>query len=506
MSDSLDRDENPGTNPEFRGRFHFSSPRGWMNDPNGFSYFGGMYHLFYQNNPFDSLWGPVHWGHAVSSDLIAWTNLPLALVPDKPYDAQGCWSGSAVTHQDKHVLLYTGFSEKTVSEDSPHENDEKDGKVLRQQVQCLAFGDGERYQKYEFNPVISAELLPPDSNKEDFRDPKLWKGKDGWYCIAGNISTKGTGRMLLFKSPDLLSWHYVGVLLEGSGNLSGMVECPDYFNLEGKDVLMWSAIGTRLEPYAFQNHHSVVWTKGRLDPERAYFEPEEQTQELDKGPDFYAPQTLKTPDGRTVLIAWMQAWQRTFPTHELGHGWTGQMTIPRELFWKDGQLAQRPVREIEVYRESPIAFEGHIGQKLDIPGLVGQHLDIELDLQAEPGSLVGIEVFKGETEKTVLTWNVAEQVITLDRSHSGIPIQSTISTHPNCQIYRAKVCPEEPLNKDNTLHLRLILDRSSLEVYAQDGTTVITSTVYPKATSDKVEFWSQGKPASLRLQSWRLSR
>ncbi|HOV93741.1 MAG TPA: glycoside hydrolase family 32 protein [Spirochaetales bacterium] len=506
MSDSLNRDENPGTNPEFRGHFHFSPPRGWMNDPNGFSYFGGMYHLFYQNNPFGSLWGPVHWGHAVSPDLISWKNLPLALRPDKPYDAHGCWSGSAITHQDKHVLLYTGFSEKTLDEASSHA---RDGKILRQQVQCLAFGDGEHYEKYEFNPVIPAELLPPDSNKEDFRDPKLWKGKDNWYCLAGNMTTTGRGRMLLFKSSDLVSWKYVGVLLDGSGNLSGMVECPDYFNLEGKDVLMWSAIGTMPEAYAFQNHHSVVWTKGLLDPERAHFEPEGQTQELDKGPDFYAPQTLKTPDGRTILIAWMQAWQRTFPTHELGHGWTGQMTLPRELFWKDGQLAQRPVREIAAYRESPaepIEYEGCIEGRLAIPGLIGQHLDIELELKTGYGALVGIELFKGDTEKTILTWDTTDQVITLDRSQSGIPIRSTIETHPNCQVYRAKLRTNEASTLQSTLRLRLILDRSSVEVYAQDGMTVLTSTLYPKAESDKIEFWVQKKPAMLHLRGWPLTK
>lgn len=503
MSHSLNRDEELGTNPEFRGRFHFSPPRGWMNDPNGFSCFGGTYHLFYQNNPFGSLWGPVHWGHATSPDFISWEDLPLALVPDKPYDAQGCWSGSAVAYHDKHILLYTGFSEKV---DIEAGQSVKEGETVRRQVQCLAYGDGVHYRKFESNPVIDTNCLPPDSNKEDFRDPKLWKGKDAWYCITGNISRAGIGRMLLFNSLDLVTWHYVGVLLEGSGNLSGMVECPDYFNLDGKDVLMWSAIGTKPEPYGFQNHHSVVWVQGKLDPEHAYFEPEGQARELDKGPDFYAPQTLKASDGRTILIAWMQAWQRTFPTHELGHGWTGQMTIPRELFWKDDKLAQRPVREIEAYRGPAIEYEGRIDEKLQIPGLCGQHLDIELELMANSNGIVGVELFKGDAEKTVLTWDVADHVITLDRSQSGIPIRSTIETHPDCQVYRAKLQNNGRSTKENTLNLRLILDRSSLEVYAQDGTTVLTSTIYPSSSSDRIEFWAKGQSPKLSLHAYMLTK
>ncbi|MDE6963821.1 MAG: glycoside hydrolase family 32 protein, partial [Lachnospiraceae bacterium] len=155
-----------------RPEFHLSARVGWMNDPNGFSFYNGQYHMFYQYHPYDNIWGPMHWGHAVSSDLLRWEFLPAALAPDEPYDRDGCFSGSAVTLPDgRQLLMYTGVIKERL----------KNGGVSEVQTQCLALGDGTDYEKYEKNPVLDEKDLPEGASKYDFRDPKMWRREDGTY-------------------------------------------------------------------------------------------------------------------------------------------------------------------------------------------------------------------------------------------------------------------------------------------------------------------------------------
>ena len=175
---------------EDRPDFHLSSRAGWMNDPNGLSYYKGKYHMFYQYHPYDSHWGPMHWGHAVSKDLLHWEYLPVSLAPDADFDRDGCFSGSAIVLPDgRHLLLYTGVSKET----------QPDGSLRDIQTQCVAIGDGVDYEKYTGNPVLARNDLPDGSSKFDFRDPKIWQRPDGSYrCVAGNCTMDGDGRILLF--------------------------------------------------------------------------------------------------------------------------------------------------------------------------------------------------------------------------------------------------------------------------------------------------------------------
>ncbi len=164
--------------PESRPCFHLTPRAGWMNDPNGFSYYQGAYHLFYQYNPYATAWAAMHWGHAVSKDLLHWEYLPAALAPDEPYDDKsGCFSGSAIELPDGHqLLIYTGVG---AGRRKP------DGRMGDRQTQCLAVGDGADYVKYEENPVIGSENLATGASIEHFRDPKIWRCEDGTYrCVA----------------------------------------------------------------------------------------------------------------------------------------------------------------------------------------------------------------------------------------------------------------------------------------------------------------------------------
>lgn len=206
-----------------RQQYHFMGGPGWINDPNGLVWYKDAYHFFYQYNPFGLTWGEPCWGHAVSRDLLHWTQLPPALVPSEPYDMYeqgGCFSGSALVVGQRLYLLYTGVCEK-------------DGHCV--QAQCLAWSDdGVTFQKYENNPVVCA---PVGVDPANFRDPKLWREADGTFYFVCGASLEGDGAALLFSSQDLFQWQYQGVLARSEGRFGTMWECPDLIPLGRKHML-----------------------------------------------------------------------------------------------------------------------------------------------------------------------------------------------------------------------------------------------------------------------------
>ncbi len=208
--------------PEERPAFHLSSRTGWMNDPNGFSWYHGQYHMFYQYHPYDSNWGPMHWGHAVSKDLLHWEYLPAALAPDEHYDKDGCFSGSAIELADgRHLLMYTGVVQER----------QKNGELLEIQTQCLAVGDGIDYEKYEQNPVLDEKDLPEGFSRVDFRDPKILQKEDGSYCcVVGNRPADGSGQILLFnmfQSGKAYRFHY-GIQTPAASYPAGLLKALVY--------------------------------------------------------------------------------------------------------------------------------------------------------------------------------------------------------------------------------------------------------------------------------------
>ena len=186
---------------EKRPGFHLTARIGWMNDPNGFSYYKDRFHLFFQYYPYSCTWGPMYWGHAVTDDLLHWQYRPVALAPDCNADRDGCFSGTAISLPDgRHMLLYTGVADEFLPS----------GKKRGVQTQCIAFGDGESYKKYPANPVLTHEDIPDIYSRYDFRDPKIWRAEDGTFrsLIAACTITEQDGHLLLFSSPDGISWKF----------------------------------------------------------------------------------------------------------------------------------------------------------------------------------------------------------------------------------------------------------------------------------------------------------
>ncbi len=293
-----------------RLKYHFEPKTGWMNDPNGLIEFQGRYHAFFQYNPCALECGQMHWGHAASRDLIHWEELPIALYPDMPYENdRGCFSGSAIEKDGILYLYYTSVS---------HEMG---------QTQSIAMSsDGVNFVKYDKNPVIPHY---PIDGCEDFRDPKVVQINDAYYMVCGS-GKNGAGKVLLYKSEDLFDWTYAGVLFE-STEYGAVLECPDFFQLDDRFVLMFSKMGMKT--------HATQFIIGDFINDTfipaSYATPE-------AGPQFYAPQTFMDSAGRRIMIGWLYDWNKEL---DEGAEFAGALTIPRELKIKEHRILNFPVSE-----------------------------------------------------------------------------------------------------------------------------------------------------------------
>ena len=460
---------------EERPDFHLSTRIGWMNDPNGFSYYDGKYHMFYQYYPYESKWGPMHWGHAVSEDLLHWEYLPAALAPDEAYDRDGCFSGSAITLPDgRHLLMYTGVVKEHQAND-----------VYRDvQTQCLAVGDGVDYIKYAGNPVLDENDLPEGCSKCDFRDPRMWQKKDGTYCCAvGNRPADGSGQILLFTSADGFKWSFKKVLAENKNRFGKMWECPDFFELDGKWVLLTSPQDMLPKGFEYHNGNGTLCLIGDYDEKTDTFT-EQKDQSIDYGIDFYAPQTVLTPDGRRVMIGWMQNWD-TCSIRAQEEPWFGQMSLPRELFLKNGRLYQKPIRELDEMRTNKVAYQNiSFSDVIQLEGVNGRRIDMEVTIRPEKDQELfqkfAVRFAQNEQYHTSMSFRPRESVLKIDRKFSG-------SRRAIIHQRRSKVNWEA-----GELKLRFILDRFSVEVFVNDGEQVLTATMYTDQTADGISFFADG--------------
>lgn len=459
---------------DLRPRYHLSSRCGWMNDPNGFSFYGGKYHMFYQYYPYDNKWGPMHWAHAESTDLLHWEYLPVILAPEEDYDGFGCFSGSCETLPDgRHLAIYTGVAH---SQTIPG----KGGT----QTQNIAIGDGLNYEKYAGNPVITPEMLPEGSSFTDFRDPKIWRCKDGSYrTVIAAMDGEGHGIIVLFSSEDGLTWQFENVLAHDTEE--AMWECPDIFDLDGVGLFLTSQLSEYWQGSVLAKECKTMYFVGECGEEVSSFTFDETSgRPIDLGLDFYAPQTMVTPDGRRIMIAWMQNWETSAcRLHDLG--FMGQMTVPRELSIKNGRLYQLPVRELERYRVSKVEYENIlVSGELSLSGINGRYLDMEVSIRpVDVGSIYKwfrIYVAKDGEHYTLIRFRPDVGTVKVDRTHSGFP-------HDIVNIR------EIPVNAVNgVIKFRVVMDRYSLELFVNDGEQAASFVIYTPIEAGAISFASDG--------------
>ena len=462
---AFEREQAMRISAEERPLFHLTPLVGWMNDPNGFCHYQGRFHLFYQYHPFSRQWGPMHWGHAVSEDLLHWTYLPCALAPDTAADAGGCFSGSAVPLSDGRLMLvYTGVQPA--------------GTFRREtQAQCVAFGDGTDFEKSPLNPVVRHAHLPEGYSEFDFRDPKAWMEPDGTFrMVVANRHEERQGAIVLFSSEDGLEWHFRGEIDASRREYGRMWECPDFFALDGKQVLLVSP----QEMHAREEFHAgygTVAILGSYDAKENRFI-RESLQPVDHGLNYYASQTTMAPDGRRIMIGWMDNWE-TCKEAPRRHPWYAQMSVPRELRIQDGRLMQQPVREIETLWRGTIRHENaEISGEQSLEGIRGRLLDMTVTLNAEGSACrrFTLRVARDAEHYILIRCELARGELVFDRSHGGSHRDIAHTRHVKAEV------------RDGKLTLRLLMDRESVELFINGGERVVTSLIPTPMEADGITF------------------
>lgn len=458
-----------------RPLYHFTPPHMWLNDPNGLVYFQGEYHLFYQYHPASTVWGPMHWGHAVSRDLVHWEHLPVALYPDETGmifsgSAVVDWnntSGFGVNHEPPLIAIYTQHG--------------------LEQTQHLAYSTdrGRTWTKYAGNPLIAI-------GSTEFRDPKVfWHAASGQWIMITVLADRHQIR--LDGSPNLKDWTHLSDF-GPAGQTGGLWECPDLFQLPvaGQPGQQKWVLKVDVQNCPAQ---ALI---GEFDG-RQFLSDQPLTEfiQLDYGPDFYAAQSWSdTPDGRRLWLGWVNNWgyARDIPTGE----WRGLFSIPREVILKAGPqgwyLSQEPVAELQTLRGAHFHGAGSdlaaLNAQLAAQAWGPAH-EISVEFTPEAGSEFGIKVRVGPGEATLIGCDPTS--VFIDRCQSG---DQTFSA----QFAARHSAPLPPGAEKIRLHL--FVDTCSVEVLVNDGRLALTSLVFPSAESTGIELY--GRPAWVELDVWKL--
>ena len=458
-----------------RPAFHFTPPSMWLNDPNGLVYFDGEYHIFYQHHPHSMDWGPMHWGHAVSADLVHWRHLPIALHPDP----QGMiFSGSAVVDWTNSA----GFGERAlVAVFTCHKSH------VESQSIAYSLDRGRTWTKYAGNPVI-----PPPRLFKDFRDPKVFWHNDRWV-----MPLAAKDKILFFTSANLKDWIQSDVFGEGYGSTDGVWETPDLFQLrvDNSDETRW-VLTVGVGNGAPAGGSGTQYFIGQFDGSR--FTPDEPRDTIrwaDFGADFYAPQSWnEEPNGRRLALGWMSNWQ--YAAHTPTSGWRGALTMIRELSLTrnaDGiRLVQTPLPELKSLRRDHIHLHEQIVHPNENPlaAFRGTALEILAAFAiADATDSFGLRLRVGQNEFTEIRYASRAQKISVDRARSG-----RVDFHAGfAQTHSAHLQPV-----DGEIRLHIFVDAFSIEVFANDGRVVFSESIFPSAQSDGLELFVEGGDVLLK--------
>ncbi|WP_426493461.1 glycoside hydrolase family 32 protein [Hymenobacter sp. 102] len=482
--------QTPVASPDpYRPVYHFTAPKNWINDANGLVYSNGQYHLFYQYNPQSAQPGHLSWGHATSPDLLRWTHLPVALTeyPGPEGSNIMIFSGSAVVDKDNTSGLFpAGKTDGLVAFYTGHQ--EKPGLVMAQHQNLASSQDwGRTWQRYAGNPVL-------DIGSKEFRDPKVF-----WYAPQQKwvMATVKADRqqVYFYESKDLKKWDFMS-RWGRAGNTVREWECPDLFELPvpggGTRWVLLISAGNPTEQFRGQQYFLGRFDGKAFTPDQPYEEPAY----LDFGKDFFAAVTFNnTPDNRRLLVGWTNDWAyaRDVPT---GDEWRGNFAVPRELSLRQTStglaLVQQPLAELRTLGKEALSLKNQT-IKPGAAGLPvafrGESYDLELIVKPGTATAFSLNVLESEAERTTLRYNVARQELTLDRTQSG-----NVSFHPMfaSSLETARV----PL-QNGQLKLRVLVDKSVVEVFAQDGETTLTDLVFPRQHAGRISLRVEGSPVQL---------
>ena len=510
LSDTFDT-----TNTDYyRPSYHFTPLYGWMNDPNGMVYKDGEYHLYFQYNPYGSKWGNMHWGHAVSRDLIHWEHLDPAIARDP---VGHIFSGSSVVDKkntagfgkDAIIAIYTNNS------------------VNHDEVQCIAYSNdnGRTFTKYEGNPVLT-----PFDGLKDFRDPKVfWYEKDKcWFMI---VSADKETRF--YKSKNLKKWDYVSAFGKGLGQQPCQYECPDFFQLpvNGDEKNKKWVMTMNINPGCWFGGSATEYFVGDFDGKNFTCPDTNEVKWLDWGKDHYATVTFSNTGSRVLAITWMSNWQYANLTpFKQNRGANG---LPRELklYEKNGKyyISEDVAPEALALRKGTkeLGSQTVEGEKAFAGATSGMEgaFEIEADVTADANGIAGIELYNNKRERTLIYIDMKEGKVVMDRTESGLTDFGKQSVPHDIELAWDKQRAaegkqpariENSINYKNdfalatwaplslcqdgkkTFHLDIFADKSSIELFVDGGRIAMTNLVFPVAPYENVKFYSKGGKAEFQ--------
>ncbi len=460
---------------KYRPRFHFSPAKNWTNDPNGLVYFDGEYHLFYQYNPFGNRWGHMSWAHSVSPDLVHWKHLPLA-IPEK--DSVMIFSGSAVVDKSNS----TGFAEKAgqvplVAIYTAHVIPDSSDKENYRQEQHIAFSldKGRTWTKYEGNPVL-------DIHKKDFRDPKVFRYDKGKKWIMA-VVLPHEHIVQFYSSKNLKQWEHLSDF-GPAGDFSNIWECPDLLQ-----VPIENDPGKKKWVLMNSQQTTMQYFVGEFDGTKfANENPADKIFRPDYGPDYYAAVTYNLPSTQQpVLLGWANNWTyaQDIPTFP----WKSAMGLPRNLSLKktNGEwlLIQKPVDALKKLRTNSIELKNvSVNEKKELT-LKSQQFEMEVVFVPSANSTAGVHLALGNQNVLTIGCEASSQKLFVDRS--GCANNSFNKEFASLSRYETSLAPIS-----GKIKLHIFFDNSIIEVFANDGATVMTTQIFPEEDENGIELFSEG--------------
>ena len=447
---------------------HLKSPGNWINDPNGFIYFGGKYHIFYQHFPYEPVWGTMHWGHAVSSDLINWEHKGIAVYPSKEFDRNGVFSGNAIVIDDKLYLYYTGIKYPNPNPENIHVTAD----YLLEACQALIISeDGENFDNYGSKRMV---IAPSDNDEEmsrsDTRDPKVWKSEaDGKYKMILGSTNGGMGRIIFMESEDALSWKQISSF-EDPG-FGGVFECPDLFRIDDKWILFCAATDLLTDGKTFQAQE--IYKIVDFDEITCNLSWDKESFFLDYGTDLYATQTNMDEYGNRVFIAWMRMPEAMdYAEGEVAtvigaDKFNGMMTMPRVMELKNNHLYFRPHPNVEKQFVKPM-------NPAEIEGL-------------EYSGVEALKIFGCKTEESASSGSSAYKISVDLKDQAKIDISGYIIEYNNGVVLTDRtavypvgnhryICQTPVLTEGN--HIDIYVDSHIIEIYANNGEYALSNIIY----------------------------
>jgi fructan beta-fructosidase len=449
----------------YRPQFHFTPKEKWMNDPNGMVYKDGIYHLFYQYHPGSSVWGPMHWGHATSRDLLHWKRQPVKLFPDS---IGTIFSGSAVVDK-KNTAGFGKNALVAIFTQHNHAGEEAGTKDFQNQSIAYSLNNGKTWTKYAHNPVLRTPGI------KDFRDPKViwYEPSKKWIMTLAVVD-----RVYFYSSPDLKVWVKESEFGKDAGAHGGVWECPDLFPMEYEGTQQWVLI-VSINPGGPNKGSATQYFVGQFDGKN--FTPySNDTQWIDYGPDNYAGVTWSNTGKRKIFIGWMSNW--SYASHVPTETWRGAMTFPRELrLMKENNnwlVASLPVNELQKIKKEKRVIKNFRPEKPFDLSAISDFFSVPcmIKLSTEASDFT-ITLSNDAGDKLLLGFDKLANQFFLDRSHAGKTAfhQEFAATH---------IAPR--LTGKPNLDITLLIDVTSIELFADEGLTVMTQIFFPRKPFDKM--------------------